>query len=221
MNNATLLFAHLTDAELVQQTLAGKRSCFEVLVRRHCHMLYRVARVYSFSHFEAEDLVLDCLCSARESLAGYRKPLTFRTWLVRFIIYQALGQKALAKIGGSAASPAEMRISQNFDAPLRYTEPAQAFLSQFFALPTAMRSAYLLLDIEGFSYQEAAFLLGTGESSVRERHRKARMRLKTVSRTAQYPELFPFGSEDCERVVRRLLCLQEPDYALPAGAPGH
>lgn len=221
MDNATLLFAHLTDAELVQKTLAGQPGCFEVLARRHCHMLYRLARVYSFSHFEAEDLVLDCLCTARESLPKFRKPLAFRTWLVRLIIHQALGQKALARIGRAAASPAEMRISQNYDAPLRYAEPAHLFLSQFFALPTAMRSAYLLLDVEGFSYQEAAFLLGTGESSVRERHRKARLRLKAVSRAHQYPELFPFGNEDCERVVRRLLGIQEPEYALPAGAPGH
>ena len=81
MNNALVLYAHFTDKELSDKVKAGKKNCFEVLIRRHSQALYRVARMYSFSHTEAEALMTCTFLYTYKNLKEYQNPVSFRVWL--------------------------------------------------------------------------------------------------------------------------------------------
>ena len=79
MSNAMLLYAHLTDKELVDRVKSGREECYEVLVRRHVAGLYRVCRMYGFSQNEAERLLACAFVEAYSRLNSYTHKTGWRS----------------------------------------------------------------------------------------------------------------------------------------------
>jgi len=78
----------VTDLELVDGTLAGRRQDFEVLVERHQRMLYAVAVRYLHDADTADEVVQATFVSAYVHLGRFRREASFPTWLCGILLNQ-------------------------------------------------------------------------------------------------------------------------------------
>ena len=76
----------MTDLELVEGTLAGRRQDFAELVERHQRMLYTVALHTLRDPDDADEAVQATLVSAYTHLAAFRRAASFKTWLYRILV---------------------------------------------------------------------------------------------------------------------------------------
>lgn len=88
----------LTDLELVEGTLAGRRDDFAVLVERHQRMLYAVALRYVHDADAADDAVQAAFVSAYAHLAQFRRAAAFKTWLCEILLNHCRSQRRRARL---------------------------------------------------------------------------------------------------------------------------
>src|ERR1700728_2340956 len=92
------------DAYLVTRARDGYLDAYEILVRRHSAMAYRVALRLCGNHHDAQDIAQEALVSAWENLARFRGDASFSTWL-----YQIVTRRALNKVSrGPGADEADL-----------------------------------------------------------------------------------------------------------------
>ena len=83
----------LSDEEVVARVLAGETGMFEIIMRRHNQLLYRVARAILRNDGEAEDVMQDAYVRAYEHLGQFAGRAKFSTWLTRIAVHEALARQ--------------------------------------------------------------------------------------------------------------------------------
>ena len=83
----------LSDEEVVTRVLAGETGMFEIIMRRHNQLLYRVARAILRNDGEAEDVMQDAYVRAYEHLGQFAGRAKFSTWLTRIAVHEALARQ--------------------------------------------------------------------------------------------------------------------------------
>lgn len=173
--------ADLPDADLVGRTMAGEPAAFEVVMRRHHDVVWRVAFLSARDHMAAEELTQDTFLKAYGALGQWRGDASLRTWLCticRRLCIDRARRKRLdtaaiedAAPGGLAdpAAPAAEGLAERFD--------LQAALD---ALPADEREAFLLIHHQGHSSFDAAAILDVPPSTLRSRIGQARTKLAAM-----------------------------------------
>ncbi|HLJ59069.1 MAG TPA: sigma-70 family RNA polymerase sigma factor [bacterium] len=168
------------------------RARFERLVGEHLDGLYRVARRLTRNQAGAEDLVQEAMLKAWRSFHTFREGTNMRAWLYRIlmnahidrhrkdartpeVLQEEIGDAYLyagAREGlalSENGNPETQVLDQIMDAEVR---------ESLDALPVAFRTAVMLVDVEGFSYKEAAEILGVPVGTVMSRLYRGRQALK-------------------------------------------
>ncbi len=168
-----------SDSELVKRTLAGERSAFGALVRRHMRGVYAVTRAYTPNHADADDLSQEAFMRAYRGLGSFRGSAAFRTWLLRIAVNVCTNfvnrSRPVAVAGGLGAladpadDPAEAASKQELDGLL---------WDRIDGLPVDLRATLQLVVGQGLSHQEAADVLGCARNTVSWRMFKARELLR-------------------------------------------
>jgi RNA polymerase sigma-70 factor, ECF subfamily len=204
---------NLPDEELVKRVLAGDTPLYEVIMRRHNQLLYRVVRSILGNDAETEDVMQDAYVRAYEHLSQFAGRSQFRTWLTRIAVHEALARirrnrrfssPALGEsMGGDPmelfAAPGHTPEQQVANAELR--ELLEQAICQ---LPESYRSVFMLRDVEEMSIEDVAGVLDLSAGTVKVRlHRARRALRKIISERAgnQLMEAFPFHAVRCDRVV--------------------
>src|ERR1700676_4699770 len=91
--NAAASQEPLSDEEVVVRVLAGQTAMFEIVMRRHNQLLYRVAWAILRNDGEAEDVMQDAYVRAYEHLAQFAGRAKFSTWLTRIAVHEALARQ--------------------------------------------------------------------------------------------------------------------------------
>ena len=162
----------MEDEELVQQAREGDVAAFELLVRRHAVGAWRFARSVLDDDFAAEEAVQDAFLRAHRGLDGFRCEAAFSTWLLTIVRRACLDRLRLKQ--APVVSLEEVRVvrSRQESAHLRVIlEEAVA------ALAPVEREAFTLVDVLGYSREEAAGVVGVPASTMRSRVARARERL--------------------------------------------
>lgn len=82
-----------TDAQLVEQTMAGKRHAFDELIRRHQRRALAVSyRLLGNSH-DAAEVTQDAFLKAYASLKTLEDPQRFGGWLMRIVANLSLNRR--------------------------------------------------------------------------------------------------------------------------------
>jgi DNA-directed RNA polymerase specialized sigma24 family protein len=81
-----------SDAEIIQQVLAGNTALFELLMRRYNERIYRAARSIVRDEQEAEDIMQQAYVNAFTHLRQFNGSAQFSTWLTRIAINEALAR---------------------------------------------------------------------------------------------------------------------------------
>lgn len=215
MNNTLPHSAVSNDEALIQKILDGELALFEVLIRRYNPVLYKIARSYGFAHADAEDLMQETHYTAYLKLAQFAHRSSYKTWLSKIMINKCLyklnyghGKKEFPDsdriseqgtpiLTSSTASDAEKRVLNR--------ELSRLLEASLQHLPLAYRSVFLLREVEGFSVQETADLLGITPINVKVRLNRAKTMLqKQLERYYSTTDLYEFNLVYCDAIVKRV-----------------
>jgi RNA polymerase sigma-70 factor, ECF subfamily len=199
--------AALPDEEIVERIVAGETELFEILMRRYNQRLYRVARGFVRDQAEAEDILQEAYVSAFRKLDGFRGEARFSTWLTRIAAHEAMarGRKGRRFVVLDDERAAE--VSSADSDPERETvnhELRDLLREAVDSLPTALRSVFVLREIEGLSSERTATILGIHAGNVRVRLHRAKSHLQErlddrMGRAVR--QLYAFDGARCDRVV--------------------
>jgi RNA polymerase sigma-70 factor, ECF subfamily len=178
--------AEVSDLTLVQRVQKGEKAAFDLLVRKYQHKVVKLVLRYVRSPAEAEDIAQEAFIKAYRALPQFRGDSAFYTWLYRIAINTA--KNAIAARDRSPieyeldlSDPEESAGMQNRlkdpDTPegLALTEEIRSIVnSAIEALPEELRTAIVLRELEGLSYEEIAAAMECPVGTVRSRIFRAR-----------------------------------------------
>jgi RNA polymerase sigma-70 factor, ECF subfamily len=172
----------VSDADLLAAHVAGDPAAFEEIVRRHRDRLWAVAMRTTGDPEEASDALQDALISAYRRADQFRGDSAVTTWLHRIVVNASLDR--LRRRAVRSAQP----LPDDNDAlpgavvadPVDHMDrrEIQLVVTQALAeLPEDQRAAVLLVDVEGWSVEEAARMLDCPEGTVKSRCFRGRAKL--------------------------------------------
>lgn len=173
------------DQMLVARVQRGDKSAFDVLVRKYQHKIVKLVTRYVHDPAEALDVAQEAFIKAYRAIHGFRGDSAFYTWLYRIAINTAKnhlvaeGRRPLQH-GVDLQDPEEYDVQarlRDVDTPERLllTDEIQRTVEQAIAeLPEDLRTAIVLREIEGLSYEEIAEAMSCPVGTVRSRIFRAR-----------------------------------------------
>ncbi len=171
------------DARLVASARAGDFAAFEGLVRRYRNDVYGLAYHFLRNREEAWDVSQEVFIKAHRSLARFRGESSFKTWLMRITANQC---KDFLKKRRLDAVPFDDTI-ESHDAPsgilgpdttVEASELGEAITKALEALPIKHRTAFVLREFEGLTYEEMAVVMNCNLGTVMSRLHHARKKLQ-------------------------------------------
>lgn len=163
-----------------------QKSLFLNWLGEHGSSVMKVARAYTLTREECEDLAQEILLQAWRSLPKFEHKASAATWFYRVALHTALNWHRKDKPRRSRQQPF---VEAQFPAPDRVDCAEQAqqreTVEQLYQavreLPKA-DTALVLLYLDGLSYQEKAEILGISESNVGVKLNRAKKALKELMR---------------------------------------
>jgi RNA polymerase sigma-70 factor, ECF subfamily len=178
--------ADTSDLSLVQRVQRGDKSAFDVLVRKYQHKVVKLVMRYMRDPADAEDVAQEAFIKAYRALPQFRGDSAFYTWLYRIAINTAKNA-----IVSRERSPVEYDLdlqnsedSYDLQGRLADTETPEALIlteeirsivnRAIESLPEDLRTAIVLRELEGMSYEEIAASMDCPVGTVRSRIFRAR-----------------------------------------------
>ena len=174
-----------SDLALIKRVQQGDRSAFDPLVLKYQHKILNLIMRYVRDPSEALDVAQESFLKAYRAAPSFRGDSAFYTWLYRIAINTAKNYLVAAR-----------RRPMNLDLDLQETEQYEAFGNlkdvdtperlaltdeignavnkAIEGLPDELRTAILLREIEGMSYEEIAQTMECPVGTVRSRIFRAR-----------------------------------------------
>ncbi|MBW7472755.1 RNA polymerase sigma factor RpoE [Marinobacter sp. F4218] len=173
-----------TDLQLVRKVRNGDRAAFDLLVVKYQSRVASIISRYVYDSQEVMDLTQEAFVKAYRALDRFRGDSAFYTWLYRIAVNTA--KNYLESRGRRPQGSADVVEAENFDdggrlrdvaSPERLLqrEELQKALSEAITqLPEELRSAFLLREYDGLSYEDIARILDCPIGTVRSRIFRAR-----------------------------------------------
>jgi len=167
--------ADAQDRALLAEHLGGAPHAFDDLLGRHRQRMWAVAFRTLGDPEEAADAVQDARISAYRGAAGYRGEARVTTWLHRIVVNACLDRARRQAVRPTVPLPEQLPA----DARDALDEHETAVLVQqaIAALPEEQRAAVVLVDLTGFSVDDAAAILEVPPGTVKSRCFRGRARL--------------------------------------------
>jgi len=174
-----------TDAQLVRRVQKGDRGAFDLLVVKYQHKIVNLVLRYVRDPDQAMDIAQEAFLKAYRALPRFRGDSAFYTWLYRIAVNTAKNHLA-AQRRRPMDVELDLQDSEQYDlhAKLKETDtPEGVALSQELnrtvqraieSLPEDLRTAIVLREIEGMSYEEIAQTMECPVGTVRSRIFRAR-----------------------------------------------
>ena len=183
------------DEELVIACQAGSKEAMEFLVKKHqrsvASLLYQLAPDWS----DTSDLAQEVFIRVYRGINSLRNPKTFRSWLNQIVVnlfYDELRRRPRRLPTVSIDAPIESENGESDlirEIPDPSLKPDENSLAQeldqlikkaMAQLPEQFRTAIVLREIKGLSYEEIAEAIGCELGTVKSRIARARGRLQEV-----------------------------------------
>lgn len=173
------------DQLLVERAQRGDRHAFDLLVLKYQQKIVSLVMRYVRDPTEALDVSQEAFVKAYRALPGFRGESAFYTWLYRIAINTAknylvnLQRKPVDyTLDGQGEDHAErssyLRDEETPEALAMQEELRNAVEQAIAALPEELRTAIMLREIEGLSYEEIATAMDCPVGTVRSRIFRAR-----------------------------------------------
>ncbi|MGA0019765.1 MAG: RNA polymerase sigma factor RpoE [Steroidobacteraceae bacterium] len=174
-----------SDLALVQLAQRGDPGAFDALVRRYQHKVVKLVLRYVRDPAEAEDIAQEAFIKAYRALPRFRGDSAFYTWLYRIAINTAKNVLAargrspvsydIDKASDEASSMESYMKDTATPEALAMTDEIRSTVNQAIdQLPEDLRTAIVLRELEGLSYDEIAQAMSCPVGTVRSRIFRAR-----------------------------------------------
>ena len=161
----------------VDLAVGGDASAFERLYKGSVARVHGLARRMAGDDL-ADDLTQEVFIRAWEKLSTFRGDSSFNTWIHRLAVNLILSrretirrrQKRQVSLEGVLESVASRRQSPGLSVDLE---------SALTHLPDGARNVFVLYDVEGYSHDEIAGMMGITSGTSKSQLHRARMILRT------------------------------------------
>jgi RNA polymerase sigma-70 factor (ECF subfamily) len=183
-----VLFAGMTEPEVIRKAQAGDADCFEALYMQHKRRIFSLCLRMTNNYAQAEDFTQEAFLQLYRKIASFRGESAFSTWLHRLsvnIILMHWRKKGLAEV-----SLEETLEPQSEDGPRKDIGKRDDVLhgsidrmtldSAVASLAPGYRIIFVLHDVEGYEHNEIADMLGCSIGNSKSQLHKARMKLRTL-----------------------------------------
>jgi RNA polymerase sigma-70 factor, ECF subfamily len=172
------------DLSLVRRVQKGDKSAFDALVLKYQHKVLKLVQRYVRDPAEAEDVTQDAFIKAYRALPGFRGDSAFYTWLYRIAINTAKNALVSSRrrpmtydLDGEGNGPDLSQRLRDPDTPERLllTDEIRVTVNRAIDnLPEDLRTAIVLRELEGLSYEDIARTMDCPVGTVRSRIFRAR-----------------------------------------------
>jgi RNA polymerase sigma-70 factor (ECF subfamily) len=173
------------DQQLVQRVQKGDKSAFDLLVLKYQHRVLKLVGRFVNDAADAQDVAQEAFLKAYRALPSFRGDSAFYTWLYRIAINTA--KNALVSNRRRPVDfDLDMQDPEQYDRHARLKDvdtPEGVLLTEEIRLvverameqlPEDLRTAIVLREIEGLSYEEIAEAMDCPVGTVRSRIFRAR-----------------------------------------------
>ena len=175
------------DRALLAAHVAGDADAFAELVRRHRDRLWAVALRTTGDREEASDALQDGLISAFRRAETFRGDAQVTTWLHRIVVNACLDRIRRRQVRAADPLPEDEDRAAELagpaeDDPAEVRERRLDVLNALKQINEDQRAALVLVDMEGYSIEEAAAILDCAPGTVKSRCARGRAKLLPLLR---------------------------------------
>ncbi|MEO3805502.1 RNA polymerase sigma factor SigM [Nonomuraea sp. B1E8] len=172
----------VTDAELLTAHINGDPHAFSEIVKRHRDRMWAVALRTLGDPDEAADAVQDAFVSAYRKAATFRGEAAVTTWLHRIVVNACLDRmrrKSVRPVADDELIEAAERETPLPDQTVE-REVSMEVSAALKLLPGDQRAALVLVDMMGYSVEDAAQVLQVPSGTVKSRCARGRAKLAPI-----------------------------------------
>jgi RNA polymerase sigma-70 factor, ECF subfamily len=182
---AACMASEPTDAQLVRRVQKGDKGAFDLLVLKYQHKIVNLVMRYVRDPDQALDISQEAFLKAYRALPRFRGDSAFYTWLYRIAVNTAKNYLA-AQRRRPLDVELDLQDPEQFDLHAKLKEvdtPEGVVLSRELhetveraidSLPDDLRTAIVLRELDGMSYEEIAQTMDCPVGTVRSRIFRAR-----------------------------------------------
>jgi len=183
---------------LIEQSLNGDLNAFNYLILEYQNLAYSVAYRLLSNTESAADAVQESFIKAYRALESFRGG-SFKSWLMRIVTntcYDLLRAQKRRRTDSLDDLPVDEEYATQLidrrESPEQFVERQE--LSELIeaalqSLPEDQRTAMILCDIQGYTYEDIAEMTGVAMGTVKSRISRARGRVRDY--LSDYSELLP------------------------------
>jgi RNA polymerase sigma-70 factor (ECF subfamily) len=167
-----------TDEELVAKTIGGDADSFNELIHRWERPIYALAYRQIGREEDARDVCQDTFLRAYRALNGFRGQAKFSSWLYRIALNLCRDWMRRERRTPVVQAPEDMDVmdlaaarepSESIEDRVGRHDLTRAVERAMALLPEEQRTAIILKEYQGLTFQEIADLLGCPLSTVKTR----------------------------------------------------
>jgi RNA polymerase sigma-70 factor (ECF subfamily) len=178
--------------ELVRKAQKNDLGAFEELVHLYQDRVYGLCYQLTNNHADAQDLAQEVFIRAYTGLGSFRNEADFGTWLHRIAVNQGININKKQKKNNAISLDAPFKtaegemlreIAATGEDPQEVYEQVEMQKSVRTALDQLSqehRSILVLREMQGYSYEEIAAIVGCSLGTVKSRINRARQALKEM-----------------------------------------
>ncbi|HEY3884945.1 MAG TPA: sigma-70 family RNA polymerase sigma factor [Vicinamibacterales bacterium] len=181
------------EASLIQRCAAREEDACAELVNEHQRMVYQLSFNLLSDHNEALDLSQEVFLRVFRTIQRFRGQSSLRTWIYRIVVNQARNRQRWWRRRHRAQQVSlDQHVQDHGDVPETIDRGPDRLVAQkqlaeririaLDGLPFDQRTAIVLREIDGLSYDEIGFSLGIAIGTVKSRLARAREGLRTQLR---------------------------------------
>ena len=165
------------EPDTIRRARAGDLRAFESLVRDYQADAWRFAYHLTRNRALAEDVTQEAFLRAYRALDSYRGQAKFTSWLLRIVRNCAIDAYRKTRRETPVAEHPETAADGERAASTPGADERARIHDAIRRLPDSLREPFVVIEVLGFSYQEASMILGVRIGTVKSRMHRARAAL--------------------------------------------
>ena len=172
-----------SDHDLLRAHVAGDPDAFALLFARHRNRLWGIALRTMRDPDEAGDALQEAMISAFRRAASFRGDSRVTTWLHRIVVNACLDRIRRNAVRRGEPLPSDvdrdlgLASTEDITVGIEHEQVRDVVQDALGQISPDQRAALVLVDMEGYSVEEAARMLGCATGTVKSRCSRGRARL--------------------------------------------